>query len=99
VARHNISERWVRDIEEEAREFENFETNTQWRETVVEIFDDTYEAGDLAVVEELGNTCMEIVEGNRHPKSSRVRRVARSLLDEHGYDIPVSGVLRKSSVG
>jgi hypothetical protein len=99
MARHNISERWVRDIEKEVEEFKNFDANSRWRETVVEIFDETYDVGGIDPVEELGNRIMELVEHNRHPKSHRVRRIAREISSNYVEDIPATSSLLKSRNG
>jgi len=99
MARHNISERWVRNLEAEIESFENFEANQQWRTAAVAIFDETYDIGGIEAVEETGNYAMDIVENRRHPTTARLRETARSVLVRQDNEIPPGSELLKSRNG
>jgi len=87
MARYNSSERWVSDIEQEVEDFQNFTPNAQWREATIKIFDETNEIGGSAAAQQLGNAVMELVENRRHPKTQRIKSMAKRALHEQGHDL------------
>lgn len=93
-------EEWVEEIAEKIdQRLDNFTATHPYRKALLNTIEEVYRLGGTAALNDVGEVVLEIIELGRHPKSGRIRGIARNVLvNDHDIEIPMTSDLLKGSL-